>query len=88
VADVVAAALAGADRAVEANRASWEATNLASVAGAMVAAARLRTESRGCHRRSDHPETSDSWRHNLDVTIQDRNADVSAITIDHVPLGP
>jgi succinate dehydrogenase/fumarate reductase flavoprotein subunit len=35
----------------------------------MVAAASARTESRGCHRRSDHPETLPEWLRHLDVTL-------------------
>ncbi len=34
---------------------------LATVAGAVVAGAAARTESRGCHWRSDHPTSSASW---------------------------
>lgn len=37
-------------------RDAWEATNLLTVARAVVAAASTRTESRGCHRRTDHTE--------------------------------
>ena len=40
---------------------SWEATNLLTVAAAVVAAAQARTESRGCHRRSDYPEPDRAW---------------------------
>ena len=34
---------------------------LATVAGAVVAGAAARTESRGCHWRSDYPDSSDAW---------------------------
>lgn len=54
---------------VEPGRASWEATNLLTVAAAMVAAAGARTESRGCHRRVDHPDPADAWRRHLHVTV-------------------
>jgi L-aspartate oxidase len=54
---------------VEPSRRTWEATNILTVATAMVAAARARTESRGCHRRSDHPEPDPSWVRHLDVTL-------------------
>jgi L-aspartate oxidase len=54
---------------VEPGRASWEATNLLTVAAAMVAAASARTESRGCHRRVDHPDPVEAWRRHLGVTI-------------------
>jgi L-aspartate oxidase len=58
-----------APAAVEPSRRTWEATNILTVATAMVAAARARTESRGCHRRSDHPEPDPSWVRHLDVTL-------------------
>ena len=39
-----------------------EATNISTVAGRVVAAARERIESRGSHRRLDHPEPVEQWR--------------------------
>jgi len=48
---------------------AFEATNIATVARAMVAAAAARTESRGCHRRTDHPAQRDEWRHHLTVRL-------------------
>jgi L-aspartate oxidase len=51
------------------SRRTWEATNILTVATAVVAAARARTESRGCHRRSDHPEPRTEWRRHLDVVL-------------------
>ncbi|GAA2134238.1 L-aspartate oxidase [Actinomadura napierensis] len=52
----------GAEPGVEA----WEATNLHTVASAIVAAARLRQETRGSHWRQDFPERSDGrWRGHL-----------------------
>jgi L-aspartate oxidase len=54
---------------VEPSRRSWEATNILTVATAMVAAASARTESRGCHRRSDHPTSRPEWVRHLDVTL-------------------
>ncbi len=56
-------------------RAAWEATNLLTVARAVVAAAATRTESRGCHRRTDHPEPSEVWVRHLDVRL-DATGDV------------
>jgi L-aspartate oxidase len=55
--------------AVEANRASWEATNLLTLASAIVSSALARTESRGCHRRSDHPDTDPNWVRHLEVVL-------------------
>jgi L-aspartate oxidase len=43
------------------NTASWEATNLLTVAATLVAAAYARQETRGCHWREDFPEESPSW---------------------------
>ncbi len=40
---------------------SWEAANLVTVASALVAAAALRTETRGCHWREDFPDADPGW---------------------------
>ena len=40
---------------------AWEATNLLTVATAVVSAAWLREESRGCHWRSDYEGRRDAW---------------------------
>lgn len=53
----------------EPGRASWEATNLLTVASAVVAAARHRTESRGCHRRTDHAEPDAAWLRHVIVSL-------------------
>ena len=52
--------------------ASWETTNLLTVAAALVAAAYLRQETRGCHWRDDFPTARDEWLGHL----------VGAITAD------
>ncbi|MET8814167.1 L-aspartate oxidase [Streptomyces sp. NPDC004549] len=50
---------------------TWEATNLLDVARVLVAAARLREETRGCHWREDRPERDDDhWRHHIVVTLR------------------
>ena len=54
---------------VEANRAAWEATNLLTIASAIVSAALARTESRGCHRRGDYPDTDPTWVRHLEVVL-------------------
>ena len=54
---------------IEPSRRTWEATNILTVATAMVAAASARTESRGCHRRSDHPTSRPEWIRHLEVTL-------------------
>ncbi|MBO0870320.1 MAG: L-aspartate oxidase [Micromonosporaceae bacterium] len=54
------------------NTASWEATNLLTVAAALVAAATLREETRGCHWREDHPTAAPEWLgHLLPSLIED-----------------
>jgi L-aspartate oxidase len=45
--------------------ASWEATNLLTMAVALVAAALRREETRGCHWREDFPTASPLWRGHL-----------------------
>ncbi|MFW6599829.1 L-aspartate oxidase [Propionibacteriaceae bacterium Y2011] len=47
--------------------ATLEATNVALVATAVTIAADWRTESRGCHRRSDHPERRPSWQRHVEL---------------------
>jgi len=57
---------------------SWEATNLLTVASALVAAAAAREETRGCHWREDFPDPRPEWQRHLfpvlepdgDVTVQ------------------
>ncbi len=48
-------------------RSSFEATNLLTIATAVVASASSRHESRGCHRRTDYVETLESWRRHQSV---------------------
>jgi succinate dehydrogenase/fumarate reductase flavoprotein subunit len=60
------AAAAGAAPSTE----NWEATNLLTVASALVRAARLREETRGSHWRDDFPDRDDRrWRGHLDTTL-------------------
>lgn len=49
--------------------ADWETTNLHAVASVLVAAALLREESRGCHRRTDLAAPDDAWRHPVVATL-------------------
>lgn len=58
-----------ASREVTGSCSAWETANLLTVASAVVLAAQTRTESRGCHRRADHPEPVDEWRCHLDVRM-------------------
>jgi L-aspartate oxidase len=50
---------------------AWEATNLHTVANALVAGARLRAQTRCCHWREDYPETSLAWRGHLVTSLLD-----------------
>jgi L-aspartate oxidase len=52
------------------NTASWEATNLLTVAAALVVAAARRQETRGCHWREDFPEAADEWLGHLVVSLE------------------
>ncbi len=54
---------------VTGSRRAWEATNLLTVATAVSAAAAERTESRGCHRRTDWTVPRDVWLTHLDVRL-------------------
>nr|WP_277605204.1 L-aspartate oxidase [Glycomyces sp. L485] len=49
--------------------ATWEATNLLTVATALTAAAHRRRETRGSHWREDFPEASDEWLGHLHLSI-------------------
>jgi L-aspartate oxidase len=55
-----------------------EDAGLALVAAALLAAATARTETRGCHVRTDHPRTAARWRHSLTVVLDDAGAAVVA----------
>jgi len=67
--DEVAAIARSLDRGVEPSVQSWESTNLLTVATAVIAAASARTESRGCHRRTDFADPRDVWRTSIDVRL-------------------
>lgn len=49
---------------------TWETANLHLVARVLVAAARRRTETRGCHWREDHPDQNASWARHLVVALR------------------
>ncbi|GAA1525128.1 L-aspartate oxidase [Actinomadura kijaniata] len=61
---------------------AWESANLLTVAAAIVAAARRRTETRGSHWREDHPERDDAaWRGHLTTRLTD-----AGLTTAYAPL--
>ncbi|MEU6577056.1 L-aspartate oxidase [Streptomyces sp. NPDC046805] len=67
---------------------TWEATNLLCVARVLVAAARQREETRGCHWREDRPGRDDAnWRRHIVVRLNpDRTPAVHATdTADFPP---
>ncbi|WP_306192272.1 L-aspartate oxidase [Streptomyces sp. MK5] len=65
---------------------TWEATNLLCVARALVAAARLREETRGCHWREDRPERDDTnWRRHIVVRLNHDRPPVSPHPSDEAP---
>ncbi|MEV8590359.1 L-aspartate oxidase [Streptomyces sp. NPDC051180] len=65
-------------KAAEPGVESWETTNLLCVARVLVAAARHREETRGCHWREDHADRDDeNWRRHLVVRLTpERTLDV------------
>ncbi len=69
--------------AVTGSRRAWEATNMLTVASSVVAAARARTESRGCHRRTDWAEPRDLWLTHLTISV-DAQGDLA---VDGIPEG-
>ncbi len=57
-------------------RKAFEATNMLTIATAVVEAARTREESRGCHRRTDFDGPSSSWQRHLVSRIVDGRVEV------------
>ncbi|HEX2773665.1 MAG TPA: L-aspartate oxidase [Micromonosporaceae bacterium] len=57
------------ERRGSARTASWEATNLLTVAVVLVAAGYARQETRGCHWREDHPDASPEWLGHLVASL-------------------
>ena len=79
----IARGLGSGNEAAEPSRRTWEGTNLLTIATAVVAAAQARTESRGCHRRTDFPEPRDEWLTHLDVALDA----TGTIDVSGVPVG-
>lgn len=55
-----------------------EDAGLTLAAAAVLAAASARTESRGCHLRTDHPRPATCWRRSITVTLDDAGTPVVA----------
>jgi L-aspartate oxidase len=55
-----------------------ENAGLTLAAAALLAAASARTESRGCHLRTDYPDSRPQWRCSIRVTLDDTGAPVAA----------
>ena len=68
---------ANASTDVVPTRKAFEATNMLTIATAVVEAAQLRTESRGCHRRTDFAEPLHSWQRHLSCRVVDGCMEVS-----------
>jgi L-aspartate oxidase len=49
----------------------------------VIAAASARTESRGCHRRTDFPDPRELWRTSIDVRLDA----TGRVHVSGVPLG-
>ncbi|MFH9069788.1 L-aspartate oxidase [Streptomyces alboflavus] len=65
-----AGALADDGKTAEPGVDAWETTNLLCVARVLVAAARQREETRGCHWREDHADRDDAaWRRHIVVRL-------------------
>ena len=55
-------------------RRAWEATNMLTVAWAVASSAEERTESRGCHRRTDFVDPREIWLRHLTVRLDGAGA--------------
>jgi L-aspartate oxidase len=74
-----------AQRSSDPRTESWEATNLLTVASALLAGATRRHETRGSHWREDFPERDDlDWRGHLDARL----GPDGMISVDYVPVPP
>ncbi|HZY77392.1 MAG TPA: FAD-binding protein, partial [Jatrophihabitantaceae bacterium] len=62
---------------------NWEATNLLTVASALVLAAQRREETRGSHWREDFPDRDDNaWRGHLNITLDESGSPLSTFERD------
>ena len=58
-----------------------EDAGLTLAAAAVLLAAAVRTESRGCHFRTDHPRTAPRWRRSVAVVLDDTGTPVPAASV-------
>lgn len=66
---VAARVIGTAPRRTPRTRADHEDAAMTMVAAALLAAATRRTETRGCHVRSDYPRSAPGWRHSTTVLL-------------------
>jgi L-aspartate oxidase len=78
--DALAVTAEKIDSNTPASRRNFEATNILTVATAVAASALARTESRGCHRRTDTVEARDIWLRHLQVSLRNNQ-----LIIDNLP---
>jgi L-aspartate oxidase len=69
LAQAAAGLLAVGEQRSSPRTATWEVTNLVTLAAALVASASRRAETRGCHWRDDFPEARRSWLGHLVTRI-------------------
>jgi succinate dehydrogenase/fumarate reductase flavoprotein subunit len=77
--DALAIAAEKVDVGVAPSRRNFETTNILTVATAVAASALARTESRGCHRRTDTTEQREIWVRHLEVSLRSGSLSISGI---------
>ncbi len=70
----------GTDAGGQPGLGAYELANLHAIATAIVVAARTRTESRGGHRRSDHPDADPAWLRHLSMRGRDGVVELVPLT--------
>ena len=75
--NILSTLAANASSTVVPTRKAFEATNMLTIASAVVQSAQARTESRGCHRRTDFEEPLTSWERHLRCRVVDGHMEVA-----------